>query len=302
MKKIISQYAEKKALEFSINEPNKFKILTSKKDLISIPNEYDKSHKFITKLFSKYTFFEFKFEDFLLLYLRITKFFYGIEAIIEIDETNSVFVKFYGTELNFQILADSFKFHLQIKPYANYYDQLSKRVQYICENENDLLLLSENRNILNQQFADLDQDNHLNFPPYLCYLKDKNLKFRRFTNDDNYHNCPRDPEFTVSKATHSFFTPAKKTSWISNIEEISYLPKCCSVFRNIDKIRLIKCTFEDKILLNLKRYGSLESIYILRNFKENRLNNKLIINNLVTFYGKQQIFLTVKHRKNLYTM
>ncbi len=274
MKKIISQYAEKKAQEFSNNEPNKYKILTSKKDLLTLPIENDKSQKFITKLFSKYIFFEFKFEDFLLLYLRLTKFFYGIEAIIEIDETNSVFVKLYGTELNFQILADSYKFHLQIKPYANYYDQLSKRVQYICENENDLLLLSENRNILNQQFAEMDQNNHLNFPPYLCYLKEKNLKFRRYTNDDNYHNCPRDPEFTVSKHTQSFNSPSKKPFWMSNIEEIAYLPNCCSVFRNIDKIRLIICTFEDKILLNLKKYGSLESIYILRNFKESKLNNK----------------------------
>lgn len=275
MEKVIIHFAEIKSKEFIINEPKKYNIIKQNLSKFILSDEQEQEYKFVSNLFSQYIFFEFKYEDFILIFLRLTKFMTGLSGFIEIDEINNIFVKFFCLEENFYQLAELYKIKLQLKPYAYYYDQLSIRIDYNpnTTNEDDIRLLfhADSKN-LSQQFSEMNQDDQLLFPPYETFSANKKIKFRRYTlNNDNLHNCPLDPELS------SLNKPDADRKMENNELDISdndLKQQCCSIFRGIDKLRMITNTFGDKKLLYLKKFGRLKSIILLRNYKGYEIDNQ----------------------------
>ena len=160
MEKLIKQYAEIKSAEFIEKEPKKFDIVRKNSSEFITELEKVKEFNFVTNLFAEFVFFEFKYEDFLYLFISMTKFMTGINCRLEIDEINSIFVKFYCDENNFQQLAEIYKFRLQLKPYASFYNNLSLRIEFNpnTANEDDInLLFAPNQISDTEQFYKMNQ-------------------------------------------------------------------------------------------------------------------------------------------------
>ena len=231
----------------------------------------------MSNLFDINVFFEFKYEDFLLLFLSLTKFMSGIKCKLEIDEANSIYVKFFCEDMIFKQLAETYKLKLQLKPYANFYNQLSMRVEFnpnnTCEDELNRLFPPSTNNET-EQFHNMDTNDQLLFPPYETYTDRKGLKFRRYTkNNDKYHNCPLDPELICKIESKNLSTSYNNNNTIDDYDE-NKQQVCCSEFRSIDKLRLILYTFEDRRLIYLKKYARLKRIILLRNFQGYDINNE----------------------------
>lgn len=177
---------------------------------------------------------EFNYEDFIVLLLRLIKFYTKLKVKLEIPQgEKKIYMKFFGTETIYDRLANHLGYDLQLKPYALKYNYLnSKRgllgLSSFALNHHDLInetdrdyrdltntnakevqndshenLEDEEKHVLvldeykNLQFYELDENNALHWPPYTEFEINKNVKFRRYEKDDSYHECVLDPEFLI---------------------------------------------------------------------------------------------------------
>ena len=208
----------------------------------------------------------FYFEDFIFIFCSFIRYFTGFKIKLEIsnDINENIILFIYGEEDKYESLAEFFGFRLQLKPYALKYDDYIKRQnssltleklnkkakkEEKIELEENLIINKDNEGnyIKNKnidlEFKDLNINNRLGFPPYVPFELSKKDKFRTYNKNDEFHFCEADSDFTNGKCLHDV-----------------------SIFRNIDKLRLIKLSLQDIFHFNdLYQYGFLNSILYKRN-------------------------------------
>ena len=227
----------------------------SKKLRESDPEYYNRCIKAIQDVINRgcKMYYEFSFEDFLLLFCSIVRYYTKIEIRLELRSKNSkkvMLILYCNNEANFENLAEFFGYELQLKPYAllfqNEQDHLSNASTYIGSRKNSVAsgdtkiakikskLTPIDPYLYSTQFHLLDENNCLHFPPHKPYENEKKIKFRRYISNDEYHQCEHDEEFNL------------------NFMQGNQCREQCSKFRNIDKLRLIY-----KSLMHILQFSSL---------------------------------------------
>ena len=254
----------------------------------------------------------FYYEDFIFIFCCFIHYFTGLEIKIELSNVKSenIFLFIYGDNDKYELLSEFFGFELQLKPYAlkyeeyinkqtsakNYKSVLSKDIQHKdtptgddikIELKENLIKTNENKKNIKKkkktdlQFKDLNISDKLGFPPYLPFDSNKKEKFRTYEINDDYHFCEDDPDFGNNKCLHSV-----------------------SVFRNIDKLRLIKLSLEDLFQFNdLYQYGFLNSIIYKRNLVDYK-NKKPLISfsyNFFSLFEQSNLMDLINTYRNLYS-
>ena len=253
----------------------------------------------------------FYYEDFIFIFCSFIHYFTGLNIKIELsgDKSDNIFLFIYGDNDIYELIAEFFGFELQLKPYAlKYEDYINKQTraknyQSILpkdnkkiENDNQIgnevkielkqnLILNKDINYVKNKFTDLqfkelDISYKLGFPPYLPFDLIKKEKFRSYEKNDDYHFCEDDPDFGKNKCTH-----------------------LVSVFRNIDKLRLIKLSLEDIFHFNdLYEYGILNSIIYKRNLVDYKDKAPLISisYNFVSIFSQSNLMDLINTFRNLY--
>ena len=236
-------------------------------------------------------YYELSFEDFVLLFCSIIHYYTKIEIKLELRSRNSkkVMLSFYTTkEESYEAFADFFGYELQLKPYAQSYDEmheLSKSTN-INSRKNSSIKISSFTNKKTLQFFQLDEDNCLHFPPYFPFEIEKKIKYRRYLQNDDYHECEYDEELN-----RFFVLP-------NNINTCQ-----CSKFRNIDRLRLIY-----RSLMHLLQFSSLykHNMISMIIYKQNYLayGDKLNVNTLfcdiAKVYSSKSYIRTITTIRNFY--
>ena len=172
------------------------------------------ANKIYKEIEKKAEYSEFNFDDFLLIFCSIIKYYSGLNIHLDFSESKEqVFLEFYGNEGMYDNLCEFFDYELQMRPLAFQYDiykntHHSKNTnikfsynsisnnpsfnEYDKENENNPLLeqlLINEKDI--PQFKDYDINNPIYWPPYYHFKVNKKNKFRRYTKGDEYHECDK---------------------------------------------------------------------------------------------------------------
>ena len=256
LEKYIEAYCAKKAKIFKEEDPKNFEFYLNNKDHLNLEKKR-KKNILIENIYDKVGFFTWKFEDFLLNFITLVKFFTGLKVTLNIEANSKVYIKFYSSEVVLKGLAESFEYDLQLKNYGKSYNRIYmelKDKQNLSKTENQ----SENSVLIDnsegtQQFHNFNQEKQFNFPPYVNYEKCKNNKFRRYTRDDLFHECSNDRESVNLELMNETIKDSE--------------PECCTNFRNIDRIRLIYRAFDEIILQKSLKEEYLDSVVFLRNYK-----------------------------------
>ena len=203
---------------------------------------------------------EFEYEDFILLFCSIIKYYRSLDISFELtNPENYLMIYIFGNEDSYTKICGMLNYNLQINPIAISYeendenlakkaalsDSYLKNAELIEFDKKEPLLNSfKNINIENKQFEDYDVNNPIFWPPYFAYKKDKDDKFRRYEKNDDYHYS--------------------KENGIIDESDKKYFSK----FRNIDKLRFIK-----RILNKIIKFSELKNIDIFEEMLFKR-NNK----------------------------
>lgn len=162
-------------------------------------HENDINLNFANNLFAiRKKFFIFHFEEFLIVLLKYIRFIVGIQAKLEFLENGEIFVYLFLHKKALPIIAESFNYELQCKPYADQYRSFLRKKfekgtkKKLLFKEEEVLLVSLLRE--NENFEDLNHNDQMKFPPYFPYEVSKHNKFRKYWNDDDYHVCYKDVE------------------------------------------------------------------------------------------------------------
>ena len=190
-------------------------------------------------------YYEFHYEDFILIFCSVIRYFTGLNIKIEISDSapKKILLIIYGNEDNYETFAEFFGFELQLKPYASKYDiyvnkelrknslmdskkslSYEERLSLSRLNSLEISLITQKSDLnKSYQFWEFSQNDQTAFPPYMPFEKVKKLKFRSYERNDNYHDCENDPDFHkgINSCAHDI-----------------------SIFRNIDKLRLINKALE----------------------------------------------------------
>ena len=254
LKKYIEAYSLNKAKIFREEDPKICEFYDKNKAFLNL-KKLKEEEKFIEKIYENNGFFTWKYEDFLINFITLVKFFTGLKVTLKIEPNFKVFLKFYCSEIVLKGLACYFEYDLQLKNYGHNYNQLYNQLRNKQEIELDSQSTKSKLIDGTLQFHELNQENQINFPPYNKYEISKNKKFRRYTSDDLYYEIPNDPDLSISQ-----FVSIVETQ---DIEQNS-------IFRNIDKIRLIYRAFDDVISQKSLKKEYLDSIIFLRNYNCNK--------------------------------
>ena len=254
LKKYIEAYSLNKAKIFREEDPKICEFYDKNKAFLNL-KKLKEEEKFIEKIYENNGFFTWKYEDFLINFITLVKFFTGLKVTLKIEPNFKVFLKFYCSEIVLKGLAWYFEYDLQLKNYGHNYNQLYNQLRNKQEIELDSQSTKSKLIDGTLQFHELNQENQINFPPYNKYEISKNKKFRRYTSDDLYYEIPNDPDLSISQ-----FVSIVETQ---DIEQNS-------IFRNIDKIRLIYRAFDDVISQKSLKKEYLDSIIFLRNYNCNK--------------------------------
>ena len=156
------------------------------------------------------------------------------------------------------------------------------------------------------KYEDLTLDNHLNFPPYSAFKYRDYHRFRSYDIYDNYHECDLDDDFIEKNIRNSI---RQGVSILVDRENILLNKNCSSIFRSVDKLRLLDKSFDDIFMVtNLKADNIIKFTYYGRNnetysyyeagctfFCSNlnlcstRIKNK-VINNFRNLFGEEISF------------
>ena len=246
----------------------------------------------------------FYFEDFIFIFCSFIRYFTGFKIKLEIsnDINENIILFIYGEEDKYESLAEFFGFRLQLKPYALKYDDYIKRQnssltleklnkkakkEEKIELEENLIINKDNEGnyIKNKnidlEFKDLNINNRLGFPHYVPFELSKKDKFRTYNKNDEFHFCEVDSDFTNGKCLHDV-----------------------SIFRNIDKLRLIKLSLQDIFHFNdLYQYGFLNSILYKRNLVNYKKKESLysIPYIFLSLFGDHNLMDVVNTFRNFYS-
>ena len=256
---------------------------------------------------------EFEYEDYIIILCRFIRYFTELTINIELnDEEKKVMLRIFGDDSVYEKIAKFFGYELQLKPYAYKYDFYMKSFKNKKEKRNDSntainnvddsnmdLSFNYTESLLSssssskkrllyplRQFRNLDINNPLHFPPYRPYDTNRKDKFRLYEHSDEYHDCNNDPDFSNETCSHPV-----------------------SIFRNIDKLRLITRAMEQVFKLStLEKVGLLNMLVYKRNYSSygDKLsvdyllhnntkmcvtkNTNEIINTVRNFYGEHIAF------------
>ena len=190
-------------------------------------------------------YYYFNYADFILIFSRILKVYLEFDIKLEFTDCNSIFLlSIYGNDDQIKKMAQNNEYELKLKSYAfkyqTYLDELTGLQNKSVDKNQDKLhtsntLLkqeplintdaSKQDEVLNVQegqkkwralkYSELNRRNVLHWPPYVEYDNQKDEKYQRYESNDDYHEC--------------------------NGEEFDQECKDgkCSIFRNIDKLRVI---------------------------------------------------------------
>ena len=203
---------------------------------------------------------EFEYEDFILLFCSIIKYYTSLDISFELtNPENYLMIYIFGNEDSYTKICGMLNYNLQINPIAISYeendenlakkaalsDSYLKNAELIEFDKKEPLLNSfKNINIENKQFEDYDVNNPIFWPPYFAYKEDKDDKFRRYEKNDDYHYS--------------------KENGIIDESDKKYFSK----FRNIDRLRFIK-----RILNKIIKFSELKNLDIFEEMLFKR-NNK----------------------------
>ena len=243
---------------------------------------------------------EFEYEDFILLFCSIIKYYSELEISLELTNSqNYLMIYIFGNDNSFTNICGMLNYNLQLNPIAINYEENDlnsikkrsrpesylKNPELIDYDDKEPLLNNfyKKMDIENLQFEDYDLNNPVFWPPYFPYKPDRDDKFRRYEKNDDY-----------------FYGKGNETY---------------SKFRNIDKLRFIQRILNQIIKFSeLKRADIFEMMLYKRNNKSyfeklNDLNFKSIynpfdykkcaksINTIRNYYGEtvSYFFLFVDH-------
>ena len=203
---------------------------------------------------------EFEYEDFILLFCSIIKYYTSLDISFELtNPENYLMIYIFGNENSYTKICGMLNYNLQINPIAISYeendenlakkaalsDSYLKNAELIEFDKKEPLLNSfKNINIENKQFEDYDVNNPIFWPPYFAYKEDKDDKFRRYEKNDDYHYS--------------------KENGIMDESDKKYFSK----FRNIDRLRFIK-----RVLNKIIKFSELKNLDIFEEMLFKR-NNK----------------------------
>ena len=238
---------------------------------------------------------EFEYEDFILIFCSIIKYYSGLNISLELNSSdNYLFIYIFGDENSYTKICKRLNYELQLNPIAIYYeknnsnnlrkepnrDNVLKNIELIDYDDKEPLLQSFNKESAfeNLQFEDYDLNNPIFWPPYYSYKKDKDEKFRKYELNDDYH---------YSKDGNS-----------RNQLDNNYISK----FRNIDKLRFIQ-----RILNQIIKFSSLKKIefFELMIFKKNNKSYKkklteLSLSNIYNPFDSKKCAKTINTVRNYF--
>lgn len=270
---ILNKFAEFNSKKLKESQPKYYRECSR---MYGIINPYADREKYLP-------YYEFHYEDFLIIFCSIVHHFTGLNIRLEFSDRFSLklLMKIYGNEKTYNKLIESTDLDLQLKPYALKYEIFVNKMKHNNNKSPPSLLKNTNQELrtplMNQriekkilQFNDLNINNPLHFPPYFPYNKDKEIKYRRYNLNDDYHECDIDPEFT------------NKPIW--NVCDK------CSKFRNIDKLRIIYKSLEHLFKYNSLYTNNLVSLLLFQrnhiSYSHNIKTPTLFYDNLMIFYEK----------------
>ena len=224
-------------------------------------------------------YYYFTYEDFIIIFSRIINYYLGLDIIIQFTEQQNIFMlSIYGSDTQIKKLAQTNEYELKLKPYAYKYQEYLNELEETNYNEmssdklnsnvrEGLIACEENNSIEGGDigskikswkpfsFEDLNPENVYQWPPYVEFEQDKEDKFQRYENNDDYHECNIHPETDETC-------------------------KSCSPLRNIDKLRIIYDSVDKMIKINYMHQEKVLNYILL---KRNHVDyaNKLQPKNLL---------------------
>lgn len=192
-------------------------------------------------------YYYFNFADFILIFSRILKVYLEFDIKLEFTDCPSIFLlSIYGNDDQIKKMAQNNEYELKLKSYAfkyqTYLDELTslQKLQSVDNKQDDKIHTantilkqeplintdsSKSDALINVQecqkkwralkYSELNRRNVLHWPPYVEYDNQKDDKYQRYEPNDDYHECNAD----------EFDQECKNGK--------------CSIFRNIDKLRVI---------------------------------------------------------------
>ena len=250
----------------------------------------------------------FEYEDFILLFCSIIKYYTDLDISLELsNSSNYLMIYIFGNDDTYTKICGMLNYNLQLNPIAINYEENEtnkekkesssennlKNIELIDYDEQEPLLNSFNKKIEeeNLQFEDYDLNNPIFWPPYIPYKPEKDSQFRNYELNDDFHYS--------------------KNNEIYNETDKRYISK----FRNIDKLRFIQRILNQIIKFSeLKKIEIFEMMLFKRNnksynkkLKELSIQNTLnpfdykksarFINTIRNYYGEtvSYYFLWVDH-------
>ena len=217
------------------------------------------------------------YEDFIFIFCSIIRYYTGLNINLELSfEGNYLFMFFYGDENSYSNLCKLFDYQLQLQPVAINYENKknnNNKKKEISNLENEYEPLLDKMNIKDIQFQDFDINNPVYWPPYFTFDENKKSKFIKYTKNDDFY-------FDNNE---------------SNNDNIS-------IFRNIDKLRLIYSSLTQIIKFSeLQKASILEMIFIKRNniAYENKLK-ELDIKNIYNPFDYKKCDKAINIMRNYY--
>ena len=231
---------------------------------------------------------EFDYEDFIVIFCSIIKYYSGLNISLELNEVeNYLFIFIYGDVKSYTNICKLFNYQLQLSPIAIDYekrhldlrkkDDSFKDFEIVDFNEKEPLLQSFNneKNKNKLQFEDYDINNPIFWPPYYPFKPEKADKFRLYESNDDYYSG--NPDFNN---TNEYY----------------------SRFRNIDKLRFIQ-----RILNQIIKFSELKklNIFEMMIFKRNNISYKekikeLDVRKIYNPFNYKQCNKTINTIRNYY--
>lgn len=192
---------------------------------------------------------EFASERIILLIVNALHYFTGISFQIYFDSLNYLVVEVYGVQKILDYLAQKFNYSAQLKALANYKvynfekniesksdkEFTSEYYDKVADEYKEVKNLHE-KNIC--QLEDCNENDPSMFPPFIKFNKEKKRFFRKYDKQDLYHDCYMYTKQTLEQAEKK----SDEEKPMIDIEKSGFIcrkQKICSIFRNIDELRLL---------------------------------------------------------------
>lgn len=216
----------------------------------------------------------------------------GINVKYYIDELGYLDLDFYASEKIFMNIAETMHYQVQFRIFGKSFIVKANEKSESIETKSSLKMKrNEMHQINNIQYEDCDINSVDLFPPFTNFIKALADRFRRYDSFDNYHLC-------------------SECDRVSSYQE-TYSLSCSSVFRHIDKSRLISgmlnyivdLGYINKMLKRPKNSISkvFKAILIIQNEKlQKSMRPKDIVLSLISPIKTTKVRAITKKFRNLY--